>query len=65
MAVLTRRELDDGVKETLKFLSKVEFFPFFRSWFERPKEEFNPYSEHFKTIEFQVDEKTFRFSFRQ
>ena len=29
MAVLTRREVEHGVRATLRFLSKVEFFPFF------------------------------------
>ena len=31
MAVLTRRGVDDGVRATLRFLSKVDFFPFFSS----------------------------------
>ena len=39
------REVDDGVKATLRFLSKVDFFPFFRSWLESSKEEFDPHGE--------------------
>ena len=35
---------------------KLTFFPFFRSSFERPKEGFNPHSEHLNIIKFQVDE---------
>ena len=43
MAVLTRREVDDGVRATLRFPSRVDFFPFFRSWF-------YPHSELFKIL---------------
>ena len=62
MAVSTRREIDHGVRVTLRFFSKVEFLPLFRSWFKQSKEGLNPCSEHLKTIESQVDEKIFRFS---
>ena len=31
------KEVDDGVRATLRFLSKVESFPFFRSWLKRFK----------------------------
>ena len=48
MAVLTRREVDDGVRATVRFLSKVQFFPFFRSWFKGSKEGLDPHSEHLK-----------------
>ena len=61
MAVLTRREVDQGVWVTLRFPSKVEFIPFFRSWLKRSKEELNPHSEHLIRIEPQVDEEIFRF----
>ena len=61
MAVLTRREVDEGVRATLRFLSKAEFLPFFRSWFKRSKEGLHPHSEHLKIIESQVDELIFRF----
>ena len=53
MAVLTRREVEDGVKTTLRFLSKVEFF---LSWIKRYKEGFNPHSETLDIIGSQVDE---------
>ena len=56
MAVLTRREVDDGGRTTLGFLSKVDFLPFFRSWLKQSKEGFSPHSEHLKIIESQVDE---------
>ena len=56
MAVLTRREVDHGVSATLRFLSKVEFFPFFRTWLKQFKEGFSPHSEHLKTIDFLIDE---------
>ena len=55
MACLTRREVDDGVRATLKFLSKVDFLPYFRSWLKRSKEGSNLHSEHLKTIESQFD----------
>ena len=61
MAVLTRKEVDDGVRATLRFLSKVEFIPIFRYWFKRSKEGLNPHSERLKIIEPQVDEQIFRF----
>ena len=64
MAVLTQGDVVDGVKVTLRSLSKVDFFPFFRSWFKRAKEGLNPPppdSEGLKTIESQVDELIFRF----
>ena len=48
MAVLTRREVDDDVRATLRLLSKVDFFPFFRSWFKWSKERFDPHSENLK-----------------
>ena len=50
MAFLTRREVDDGVRAPLRFLSKFDFFPFFRSSFERSKEELNPHSQHLEII---------------
>ena len=40
MAVWTWREGDDGVRATLRFLSKVDFVPFFQSSFKRSKEGF-------------------------
>ena len=61
MAVLTRREVDDGVRARLRLLSKVEFRPFFQCWLKGSKEEFDPYSEDLRTIDSQVDEETFRF----
>ena len=48
MAVLTRREVDDGVKAMLRLFSKVELFPFFQSWLKRSKEGFNLHSEDLK-----------------
>ena len=49
---LTRREVDDGIKATLRlFLSTVEFFPFFRSWLIRSEEGFDPHSEDLKIVE--------------
>ena len=45
MAVLTRREVDDGVRTTLRFPLKVELFPF-QSWFKRFKEGNNPPPPH-------------------
>ena len=56
MAVLTRREVDGGVRAPLRFLSKVDLFPFFRSWFKRSKEGFDPHSEHFISTESRIDE---------
>ena len=56
MAVLTRGEVDDNVRATLRFLAKVDFFPCFQSWFQRPKEEIEPSQEHLKIIESQVDQ---------
>ena len=56
MAVLTRREVDDGVRATLRFLSKVDFLPFFQSWFKGFKKGFNSHSERLNTHESQVDE---------
>ena len=55
MAVLTRREVDRGVRAPLTFPSKVDFFPFFRSWRKLSKEWFNPHSKHFETIEYHDD----------
>ena len=55
MAVLTGREVD-GIRTTSRFLSKVDFFPPFQSWLKRPKEGFDPHSEHLEITEFQVDE---------
>ena len=55
MAVLTRRELDHGVRATLRFLSNLEFFPLFRSWLKRSKGGFDPHSEDLNIIESQVD----------
>ena len=49
------REVDDGVRATLRFLSEVDFFPFFRSWFKRSEEGFDPHREHRKIIQPQVD----------
>ena len=50
MAVLIRREVDDGVRATLTFPSKVESFPFFRSWcwFKRSEEVFDPHRKNLK-----------------
>ena len=48
MAVLTRREVDNGVRATSRFLSKFDFFPFFRSWLKRSKEGSNPPPPHSK-----------------
>ena len=56
MAVLTRREVDDGVRETLRLLLNIDFFPFFRSWLKRSKEGFDPRSEPLKVMESYVDE---------
>ena len=53
MTVLTRREVDDGVRATLRFLSKIDFLPV---WVQTVEEGFNPYSEHLKILESQVDE---------
>ena len=61
MAVLTRREVDEGVRATLRLLSKVDSCPFFRSRFKQSKEGFNLRSKHLETNESQVDEKIFRF----
>ena len=55
MAVLTRREVDAGVRATLRLLSEVDFFSFFRSWFNGSKEGLDPHSEQLKPIESQVD----------
>ena len=44
MAVLTWRKVDHGIRATLRVLSRVNFFPFFRSWFKRPEEEFSPFT---------------------
>ena len=35
MAVFSQRGVDHDVRATLRFFSKVEFFPFFQSWFKR------------------------------
>ena len=64
MAVLTRREVDDSGRAAFRFLSKVEIFPFFQSWFKQSKGVFNLLSEDFKTIEAEVDECRFRFRSR-
>ena len=61
MVVLTRREVDHGVRATLRFLSKVDFFPFFRSWFKRSKEGLNPEQWRLKIIGSQVDGYIFCF----
>ena len=50
MAVLTRREVEESVRATLRFASRSEFPPFFRSWLKRHKEGYNPHSEPLKTI---------------
>ena len=55
MAVLTRREVDDGVRATLRFPSEVDFFPFFQSWFEQFKKGFNLHREHLEILESQID----------
>ena len=36
MAVLTRRQVDDGARATLRFLPNVAFFLLFRSWLKPP-----------------------------
>ena len=51
IAVLIRGQVDDGVRVTLRFLSKVEVFNFFRSWFKRSKKEFNVHNEYLKITE--------------
>ena len=61
MTALTRREVDDGMRATLRFLSKADFSPFFRYWLKQSKEGFNPHNEDFEAIESQIDEETFRF----
>ena len=61
MAVLTQGEVDHDVRATVWFLSKVDFFPSFRSWFKGSKEGFDPHSEVLETIESQFEEYTFRF----
>ena len=61
MAVLTRREIDHSVRATLRFLSEVDSFPFFWSWFKLLKEGFNLHSEDLRIIEFQVDGKILLF----
>ena len=61
MALLTRREVEDGVRGTLRSLSKLDFFSFFRSWFKRSKEGFDLHSEHLKIIESQFGEEKLRF----
>ena len=63
MAVLIRREVDDGVRATLRFLSKVDFSPFFRSWFKRFTGESNLKRGYFKTIEYQIWWINLSFSF--
>ena len=49
------------MRATLRFLPKVDFFPFFRSWLKWSKEGFDPHSEHLETIGSQVEETIFRF----
>ena len=44
MAVLTRRVVDQGVRGMLRFLSKVDFFPFSRSWFKKFWRRIQPFS---------------------
>ena len=63
MAVLTRREVDDGVRATLRFLSKVEFFLSSGLVSNGLKKDSTPPppNEDLKIIESQVDEQIFRF----
>ena len=55
MAALTQREVDHGVRATLRLLSEVDSCPVFRSRFKQSKEGFDFRSEHLKVIESQVD----------
>ena len=49
MAILTRREVDDGPRATLRFLSKVDSFPLFQSWFKGSEERFMLLAQCFNT----------------
>ena len=62
MTVLTRREVDHDVWVTLRFLSKVEFIPFFRSWLKRSKEGSSTHREHLKKLDLKLINKTFVFN---
>ena len=50
------KEVDDDARATLRFPLKIDLFPFFRSYFKRSEEGWNPHNEHFKIIESQIDE---------
>ena len=58
MEVLTWREVDHGLRATLRSLSKVDFLP---SWLKRSPEGLNPHREDRKITESQVDGWIFRF----
>ena len=61
MVLFARREIDRAVRASLRFLSKIESFPSFRSWLKRSSKGFNLRSEHLEVIESPVYEKIFRF----
>ena len=61
--LLTRKEVEDAVRATSRFISELKYFPFFPFWLKRCKKRFNFHDEYFKIIESYVDEQIFRFRF--